>query len=88
MRRTKTKNERRAWWNGLSDDEKENYIARRQAQKTEWRRKHPKKEPAYDKRYPWITEGVTDSNREQWKALILKRNKWLDPEVFDLTLSE
>lgn len=73
-----TKEQRRQWWFSLSDDEKESYIARRQQRKTEWRKLHPKKEPVYDPKYPWVTLGVDDSNREQWQSVILSKNPWLD----------
>ena len=78
----RTKEQRRAWWFSLSDDEQQAYIERRQEKKTAWRQKHPKKEPAYNPKYPWATEGVGPGNREQWQRTILKKNPWLSPGIF------
>lgn len=78
-----TKAERVAWWKSLSPQEQEAYIARRQERKTAWRKKHPAKVQIYDPKYPWATEGVSESNREQWQRTILAKNKWLDTGVFD-----
>jgi len=81
-KRRKTKAERQRWWKNLSPQEQEAYIERRQARKTAWRKKHPKKELAYDRRFPWATEGVDDTNRAAWQRMILKKNPWLRSTVF------
>jgi len=79
-----TKAERVAWWKSLSPQEQEAYIARRQERKTAWRKKHPAKVQIYDPKYPWATNGIDDSNRAAWQKVILKKNQWLSPKVFDI----
>ena len=81
--RTKTKAERRAWWLSLSDAEKDAQVKKWQRQKERRRKKRPAKVQIYDPKYPWATDGVDDSNREQWQRTILAKNKWLDTGVFD-----
>ena len=83
MGRRRTKAERQAWWNGLSPQEQQEYIERKQARKTAWREKHPKEEPAYNPKYPWATNGIDDSNRAAWQKVILKKNPWLNLGVFN-----
>ena len=36
------------------------------------------------RKYPWTNPGVfvNDSNREQWRQMILKKNPWLSAAVF------
>ena len=82
MAKRRTKAERQAWWYELSPDAKENQIARWQRRKERRRKNRPAKVQAYDKRYPWATYGVDDSNREQWQRTILKKKPWLDSAVF------
>lgn len=78
MFKQKTKSERQAWWRALSPEEQEDYIKRRQAKKAAHRERS-----GYT---PEVTgfeaTGVNPGNRAEWQALILKRNQWLDAEVF------
>jgi len=75
--KTKTKAERQQWWNNLTPNEKEIQIKKWQAQKAKKRKFHPLPELEYNPKYPWLTEGVNDSNRAQWWAIIKKKNPWL-----------
>ena len=74
----KTKKERQEWWRNLTFDEQQAYIEKKQAQKAERRKIYPIKEAEYNPKYPWSTEGVNDTNREQWRAMIDKKNPWLN----------
>lgn len=73
----KTKKQRRQWWNSLSLDEQQKYIERRQAKKAKQRKMYPKPPLRYNPEYPWMTEGVNADNKEQWLAMIHKKNSWL-----------
>lgn len=73
----KSKEQRRKWWFSLTPEQQGEYIKRRQAKKTKERAKMPKRVQKYDEKYPWVTEGVNESNREQWFSLILAKNPWL-----------
>ncbi len=72
-----SKKERQAWWANLSDSERQQNIERWQKRKAERRAMRPPKELKYNPKYPWMTEGVHEGNREQWRAMILKKNPWL-----------
>ena len=73
----KTKKQRRQWWNSLSLDEQQEYIERRQAKKAKQRKNKPPRVLRYNPEYPWMTEGVNESNRANWLAMIHKKNPWL-----------
>ncbi len=75
--KTLTNKLRRQWWNRLTPEQKENFIEKRQAQKAEYRKLNPPKELMYNPQYPWMTEGVNDTNRKKWLANIKKKNPWL-----------
>ncbi|HDY88131.1 MAG TPA: hypothetical protein ENH82_08475 [bacterium] len=77
MGQRQSKAERQQWWKSLSLDEQQDYIERRQAKKAEQRKNRPKRVLEYNPAYPWMTEGVNDSNREQWLRAIHKKNPWL-----------
>ncbi len=70
----RTKEERQAWWRGLTFDEKDTHIRRWQGQRE--RRRRPKVK-RFDPKYPWATEGVNRQNKEQWMDLIIRKNPWL-----------
>ena len=59
---------------GMADKILEN---EEQSQKAERRQGRPVKELEYNPDYPWLTEGVNDSNRDEWLAMIHKKNPWL-----------
>ena len=72
-----TKKQRQEWWKSLSPDQKEAYIKKRQDKKTLNRKKRsPIRYNVKD--YPWLNGGVNSSNREQWLAMIKKKNPWLN----------
>ena len=75
----KTKQERQEWWNSLSDEEREKQIAKWQKRKERRRRNRPAKPQKISRKYPWTNPGVfvDDSNREQWRRVILAKNPWL-----------
>lgn len=78
----KTKKQRQQWWKSLTLDEQQEYIEKRQASKAKYRKNNPKQSKKDDYRYPskiypWLIEGVNDSNREQWQKMIAKKNPWL-----------
>jgi len=73
----KTKAQRQEWWKNLTEEERTEYIERRQAKKAEQRAKRPPVVLKYNPKYPWITEGVNKGNRERWLAMIHKKNPWL-----------
>ena len=73
----RTKKQRQQWWNSLSLDEQQEYIERRQAKKTEKRKNEPERVLKYIFKYPWTIEGVNADNKEQWLAIIHKKNPWL-----------
>ena len=75
--KTKTKKQRRQWWKSLTPEQQQAYIEKRQAKKAKERKNRPKRVLRYNPEYPWLTEGVNDTNREQWKAMIRKKNSWL-----------
>ena len=76
-KRYKTKSQRQQWWKSLSLDEQQEYIEHRQAKKAKARKLSPPKKLKYNPTYPWLTEGVNESNRADWLALIHKKNPWL-----------
>ena len=61
----------------------EKQIAKWQERKERRQQNRPAKELVFDKRYLWAIDGVDDSNREQWKRAILKKNPWMDSSVFN-----
>ena len=73
----KTKKQRQQWWKALSLDEQQEYIERRQAKKAKQRKNKPLRVLRYNPEYPWMTEGVNESNRDDWLAMIHKKNPWL-----------
>ncbi len=73
----KSKKERQEWWRNLTPEQREAQIEKWQAQKAERRKDEPKRILKYNPAYPWLTEGVNDSNREQWQKMIAKKNPWL-----------
>ena len=73
----KSKKERQKWWRNLTSEQQQEYIEKKQAQKAKRREIHPLKELEYNPKYPWMTEGVNDTNRAEWWAMILKKNPWL-----------
>ena len=73
----KTKKQRQQWWKSLSLDEQQEYIERRQAKKAKQRKMRPERLLKYNPAYPWLTEGVNKSNRDDWLVMIHKKNPWL-----------
>ena len=69
--------QRQQWWNGLTSEQQADHIKKRQAQKAEARKLNPPKELEFNPEYPWLTEGVNDTNRKKWSAMIKKKNPWL-----------
>jgi len=73
----RTKKERQEWWRNLTSDQQAAQIGKWQAQKAKRRESEPERVLRYNPKYPWMTGGVNDSNREQWLATIHKKNPWL-----------
>ncbi len=73
----KTKKQRRQWWNSLSFYQQQIYIEKRQAIKAKRHKNQSKRVLRYNPEYPWMTEGVNETNRAQWWAMIKKKNPWL-----------
>lgn len=76
-RQGKSKKERQEWWRNLTPDQQQEYIEKKQAQKAERRKNEPERVLKYNSKYPWMTEGVNESNRADWLAMIAKKNPWL-----------
>ena len=74
----KTKKERQEWWRNLTLEQQSEYIRSRQARKAEERQDQPERALKYNPKYPWLTEGVNESNRDDWLAMIHKKNPWLN----------
>ena len=72
-----TKKERQEWWRNLTPEQQSEYIEKKQAEKAKRRENEPERALRYNPEYPWLTEGVNDSNREQWQEMIAKKNPWL-----------
>jgi len=70
-----TKRQRRKWWNSLSDEQRQSQIAKWTAKKNKMVK--PERILAFNPKYPWMTEGVNDSNREAWIRTIKRKNPWL-----------
>ena len=81
-KKRKTKKQRQAWWNSLTKEEKRLQIAKWKAKKDA--EVKPEKKLEYDPKYPWVTEGVNEENREQWQQTILNQNPWFDKSVFEI----
>ena len=75
--KAKTKKKRRQWWNRLTPEQQEKQIIKWQAQKAKSHKLLPDKILKYNPEYPWMTEGVNDTNRAEWWAMINKKNPWL-----------
>lgn len=73
----KTKKQRQQWWSNLTWTERDEYIKSRQAKRTKQRKDRPLRPKIFNPEYPWLTEGVNEGNREQWLAIIHKKNPWL-----------
>ena len=73
----KSKKERQKWWRNLTSDEQQVYIEKKQAQKAEERKDQLERVLRYNPKYPWLTEGVNDTNKAEWWAMILRKNPWL-----------
>jgi len=67
----KSKAERRAWWASLTDEQRQAYIERKQAEKSQRRAESDYQSPCPD--FPEIN----DSNRAEWQARIKKLNPWV-----------
>ena len=65
----KTKAQRRAWWNSLTDEQRQQHIERWTAQRGERNAGRPSNCPVYG---PW-----DETNKHIWRAKILKHNDWL-----------
>lgn len=72
--RRKTKAERQAWWYSLTDDQRQAYIEKKQAEKG---KRAPRESncPIYG---PW-----DDENRHIWREKILRLNPWLPDDIFE-----
>jgi hypothetical protein len=79
MEKHKTKKERRAWWYGLTDAEKAEWIDKWQQRRELRRKKRSPKPQQISSKYPWMNPGVfvDDTNREQWLSMIMRKNPWL-----------
>ena len=42
----------------------------------------------FDPKYPWATQGVNKDNKQQWLAMIYKKNPWLRDFESDFCLFE
>lgn len=74
MTKRLTKQQRRDWFYALTDQEREAWIAKKQAQKTKDRAGKPSNCP--------IFPVIDSSNRKEWQDKVLKMNDWLDKGVF------
>ena len=72
-----TKKERQEWWRNLTSEQQQEYIEKKQAQKAKRRENEPERVLRYNPKYPWLTDGVNESNRADWLAMIHKKNPWL-----------
>jgi len=84
MKRKRTKNPpnkakklRQKWWRSLTPEQQGQQIIKWQAQKAKRRENIPLIVQKPLAGYPWLTEGVNDTNRAEWWAMILKKNPWL-----------
>ena len=75
----KTKEERRLWWQNLSAEEREIWIAKWQKRKERRRKNRPPKPVKVNRKLPWMNEGVyvDDTNRDLWRRTIERKNPWL-----------
>jgi hypothetical protein len=80
----KTKKQRQEWWYSLTPEQQNEYITKRQAQ-TELRRSKKDRtiDPKRAKKYPWLIDGVNKENRTQWVNMVLSKNPWLRPSLFE-----
>lgn len=72
--RSKTKADRQAWWRSLTDEQRQAYIEKKQAEKAN-RPARGSNCPIYG---PW-----DDTNRHIWREKVLRLNPWLDLETFE-----
>ena len=70
----KTKAERRAWWYSLTDEQRQAYIEKKQAEKG--------KRPARESNCK-VFPAITDENRHIWQEKILRLNQWLPADIFE-----
>ena len=70
----KTKAQRQAWWYSLTDEQRQTYIEKKQAEKA---KRAPRESncPVYG---PW-----DDKNRHIWQEKILRLNQWLPADIFE-----
>ncbi len=73
----KTKKERQEWWRNLTPEQQATQVEKWQAKKAKRRENEPERVLKYNPKYPWMTEGVNADNREQWLAMVHKKNPWL-----------
>lgn len=71
----KSKAERREWFYGLTDQEREQWLAKKKAEKA----KRNAGKPSNCTVFPVIDS----SNRKKWQERVLKLNDWLDPDIFE-----
>lgn len=69
-----SKAQRQAWWYSLTDEQRMAYLEKKQAERSE-RNKGVSNCPKFGR--------IDSSNREEWQSLILRKNPWLDEEVFE-----
>jgi hypothetical protein len=73
-----SKKKRQLWWKRLSEGERANYVHQKQAQKAEKRAKFGfhREIKGFEK------SGVNPKNQQKWVNLILRKNPWLNAEIF------
>ena len=64
----------------MTVDEQTAQIETWQAQKAERRANEPKKRHKF--KYGWSTTGVNKDNKAEWMAVILRKNPWMDDNLF------
>ncbi len=65
----RSKKQRQAWFNNLTEDEKQAYFKKQQAKKAKMRQNRPNNT---------LAEPIIDeTNKESWKAKILSKNPWM-----------
>lgn len=72
-----SKAERQEWWSTRTEEQKQAFIAKKQAQKAKRRSKDGLLSTC--KVFPVIDS----SNRKEWQRKVLRMNPWLDPDIFE-----
>ncbi len=71
----KTKQQRQEWFYSLTEQDREEWIRKKQAEKSLKRAGKPSNCTVFPL--------IDSSNRKKWQERVLKLNNWLDPDVFE-----